>query len=137
MHRLPTSDLFVVEAGQRIWGYPRTRAAIDISVAGGWAACAVTQDDAHVLTLEVREGGPLRMHDPNLPNYTLRDGVLRRSAWEQDAPVRARLGGGRLILGSHPIAYELRSLELPRRPLMCGTMRGMRAIFGPPVEVAW
>ncbi|HET8758481.1 MAG TPA: acetoacetate decarboxylase family protein [Solirubrobacteraceae bacterium] len=136
VHRLPTSQPFVVDAGRTIWSYPRALAAIDIAVAGGHAVCAIEQDGAHVLTLEVREGGPLRLRDPNLPNYTLADGVLRRAAWDQQGTVRARLGGGRLILGSHPMADELRALGLPRRPLMCGTMRGMRATFGAPAEVS-
>jgi hypothetical protein len=85
-----------------------------------------------VLTRSLREGGPLRLTDPNLPNYGIRHGRLVVSAWNQYGTVRSRPAGARLALGRHPIADELRSLGLPRRALMSGTMLALHAEFGPP-----
>jgi Acetoacetate decarboxylase (ADC) len=69
VHRLPTSQPVAVALGRTVWGFPRDRAAIDISSLDGRAACAVLERGEHVLTLEIRAGGPLRLQDPNLPNY--------------------------------------------------------------------
>jgi hypothetical protein len=40
----------------------------------------------------------------------------------EDRDVGVQLGGGRLSLGGHPLAEELRSLGLPRRPLIAAWM---------------
>jgi hypothetical protein len=135
IHQLPVTQTFTLEAGQTIWGYPKFLADIDIIEEDGRVVCSLAHDGTYVLTLELREGGPIKLPQQNLATYSLRDDVLRRTEWEQDAPMRARLGGATLELGSHPIADELRTLGLPKRALMCSTMRGMRATFGPAVPV--
>ena len=71
----------------------------------------------------------------DLPTYSLRDDVVRRTEWKQEAAMRARLGGAELTLGPHAIADELRSLGLPKRAFMTSTMRGMKATFGPATQV--
>jgi hypothetical protein len=131
IHQLPVTQNFTLEAGQRIWGYPKFLAEIDIDRAGGHVTTTLRHADAHVLTLRVREGGPIPLPQQSLATYSLRDNVLRRTEWEQNAKVEARLGGGRIELGDHPMAKELRTLGLPKRALMCSTMRNMRASFGP------
>jgi hypothetical protein len=90
----------------------------------------LTHAGVHVLTLRVKESGPIRLPQRDLPTYSLRDGTVRRTEWEQSASVRARLSGAKLELGEHPIAAELRTLGLPKRALMCSTMTGMQACFG-------
>ncbi len=134
IHRLPVTQTFTLEAGQTIWGYPKFLADISITESGGTVTCALEHDGAHVLTLAIKEGGPIPLPRQDLPTYSLREGVLRRTEWDQHAPMKARLGGSRLELGSHAIADELRSLGLPKRALVCSTMRSMHATFGAAVE---
>ena len=117
---------------RELWGYPSPLAEVAIERRGGRIVCELAHEGQHVLRLSLREGGPLRLTDPNLPNYGVRDGRLVESAWNQYGTVRSRPGGARLTLGPHPIAGELRSLGLPRRPLMSGTMLALQAEFGPP-----
>lgn len=131
IHQLPVTQGFTLEAGQRIWGYPKFMSQIDITRAGGYVACTLVAGGVHVLTLQLKEGGPIPLPQQSLATYSLRDHVLRRTEWEQDAKIEARLGGARLQLGPHPIADELRTLNLPKRALMTSTMRGMHARFGP------
>lgn len=135
IHHLPVNQTFTLEAGRTIWGYPKFLADIEISEERGRVSCALAHDGVYVLSLEVRDGGPIRLPQQDLATYSHADGVLRRTEWEQHAPIRARLGGAAIELGSHPIADELRSLGLPKRALMSSTMRGMRASFGPASEV--
>jgi hypothetical protein len=130
IHQLPVTQAFTLEAGQRIWGYPKFLADIEITERRHHVSCTLAHDGVYVLTLDVHEGGPIRLPMRDLPTYSLRDDVLRRTPWEQEAKVRARIGGASLELGSHPIADELISLGLPKRALMTTTMRRMRATFG-------
>jgi hypothetical protein len=129
IHQLPVTEQFSVEAGQRIWGYPKFLADIEITEHRHHVSCTLAHEGTYVLTLDLHEGGPMRLPMRNLPTYSLRDDILRRTPWDQDVHVRARIGGASLELGSHPIADELRSLGLPKRALMTTTMRGMRVTF--------
>jgi hypothetical protein len=135
IHQLPVTQSFTMEAGQSIWGYPKFLANIPIDRHGKYVTCTLDHDGTHVLTMRLKEGGPIRLPQRDLPTYSLRDDVLRRTAWDQEATTRARLGGAKLTLGPHPIADELRTLGLPKRALMCSTMRGMSARFGPALNV--
>jgi hypothetical protein len=47
-----------------------------------------------------------------------------------------RFGGARLELGTHPIAEELRSLGLPKRPLFSTTIARMSGKFFAPEAVS-
>jgi deazaflavin-dependent oxidoreductase (nitroreductase family) len=128
-HLAQTQPLPVACANE-LWGYPSVLAEIAIERLGGRVTCQLVHERRHVLTLELREGGPLRLTDPNLPNYGLRRGRLVESAWNQYGRVEARAGGAKITLGSHPISDELRALGLPKRALMSGTMRSLRAELG-------
>lgn len=130
IHHLPVTQTFTLEAGRTIWGYPKFLADIEITEEEGRVICALAHEDSYVLTLELREGGPIKLPQQDLATYSNLDGILRRTEWDQHAPIKARLRGATLELGSHPIADELRTLGLPKRALMSSTMRGMRATFG-------
>ncbi len=130
IHQLPVTQEFTREAGQRIWGYPKFLADIEITEERGRVSCSLAHDGAYVLTLDVREGGPLPIPQRDIPTYSHRDGTLRRTEWLYETRTKARLGGATLELGSHPIAEELRSLGLPKRAMMTSTMRNMKATFG-------
>jgi deazaflavin-dependent oxidoreductase (nitroreductase family) len=126
---LPTGSERVYREGESVWGTTRLLAKLRVDTAPRHAVCRVFDGERHVLTIGVREGGPLRIHDPNLPNYVLDRDTLRATTWNQIGPTRARPGGARVELGRHPIADELRWLGLPKRALLSATMRGMRAEF--------
>jgi hypothetical protein len=129
IHHLPVTQEFTLQAGQDIWGYPKFLADIDIAEHSGRVTCTLNHDGVHVLTLRLREGGRIKLPERPLPTYSLRDDVLRRTQWAQHADTRARLGGAKLTLGSHPIADELRTLGLPKRALMTSTLRNLQATF--------
>ena len=135
IHQLPVTQTFTLEAGQQIWGYPKFLADVAITRDDKRVTCSLTHDGEHVLTLRMKEGGPIRLPQRDLPTYSFRDDVLRLTDWDQEAPIRARLGGAKLTLGPHSIAEELRTLGLPKRALMSSTMRNMRASFGPATNV--
>ncbi len=139
IHWLPVNQEFTLEAGRTIWGFPKELADIDLDVSGPSKRCRVLQEGKLVIELILRPGVPV----PSLPAarharldaYSCGDGVLRRTAWTMDPRgVRARPGGARVRLGSHPIADELRSLGLPRRAIMSSTVQHVSMSFDAPDE---
>jgi Acetoacetate decarboxylase (ADC) len=127
IHWLPVNQTFTLEAGRRIWGFPKEPAEIDIDLAGSVKRCTVRQDGRLVADLRIAAGPPL----PVLPTltgsgvdaYSCLDGVTRRTPWTM-APhgLRGRPGGARLMLGRHRVADELRALGLPRRAVASATI---------------
>lgn len=120
VHQLPVTQTFTMEAGRALWGLPKWLARAELSISGADASCHLADADGRpVLTTTMHAG--LRLPG-TLPGTVTalapHDGAVLAS------PVRARIGGLRvgrgasLVLGSgHPMADELRTLRLPRRPL--------------------
>jgi len=133
IHQLPVDAEFSMEAGRGIWGFPKFMAWIDISRERGVETSTLRVDRKLVLTQEVRLGGRRRFGPREQISYALRGGVLYRTPSTMSGEgVGFRLGGARIELGDHPIADELRSLGLPKKPLFSTTIARMSAGFGAP-----
>jgi len=129
IHHLPVTQGFTLEAGRTIWGFPKFMSDIDIVEHPGGARILLSSDNEEILQLDVRRGW-VSVPSRAIPTYTYMDGVLRETPWKTSGKARARLGGGRLELGTHPIAKELRALGLPKKAFAVQTMPEMRASFG-------
>ena len=129
VHHLPVTQQFTLEAGRTIWGFPKFMADIDIVEHPGGARILLASDGEEILQLDVRRGW-VSMPSRTLPTLTYMDGVLRETQWTTGGKTRVRLGGGRLELGSHPVAKELRALGLPKKAFAVQAMPEMRATFG-------
>jgi hypothetical protein len=131
IHQLPVDRSFTCEAGRTMWGFPKYLAGIDIaSSANGAGRCELHHEGAEVLTLSIGAGLPIPSRASALDAFSCADGVLRRTRWSlQGTGSRGRPGGAVLTLGDHPVADELRSLGLPRRALMSGSLRDVRMEF--------
>ena len=131
IHQLPVDQSFTCEAGREMWGFPKFIADIDIRAgARGAGACTLVHDGERVLTLQVGRSIPIPSRGTALDAFSYRDDVLRRTRWSLHADSsRMRFGGARLELGDHPIARELRTLGLPRRALMSGSLHDVRMEF--------
>jgi hypothetical protein len=80
--------------------------------------------------MSIAGGVPLPSRGTALDAFSCTDGVLRRTRWTLDGSGhRMRPGGAGVELGEHPMAAELRSLGLPRRALMSGTIPDVRMAF--------
>lgn len=132
IHQLPVDQSFTLEAGRTIWGYPKTMARFDVSDDGGQKIMSLHQDGARVLTLSFRKPFLPWMRARALPTYTYLDDTLRLTRWEtRTARPKGSLRGAELSLGEGLIADELRSLGLPKRPLMSTYTSHMASRFGP------
>ncbi|HEX7322886.1 MAG TPA: acetoacetate decarboxylase family protein [Mycobacterium sp.] len=133
IHHLPVDQAFTLEAGRRIWGFPKVMA--DFTVRDGKRfGFDVHENGAHIATIEFGRGLPVPSLVPRtqlLRAYSHTDGVTREVPWEMRiSGLRARLGGATLWLGDHPYAAELASLGLPKRALASASTSNVAMVFG-------
>ncbi len=136
IRHLPVDEQFTLEAGRSIWGYPKWLADISIVDDGLRAWCTLSEEGRRVLALGVRDGGPLRLPRRSTPTYSDATGDLNLTDWALDGETRGRFGGAILRLGEGRIADELRSLGLPKRPLLTTSTKNVRARFGAAQKVS-
>lgn len=136
VHWLPVDQGFTLEAGRRIWGFPKELAEIELRLGSPYKRCLLRKDGRQVLDLLLRPGLPLPGVRARLTAYTHLDGVTRRVPWRLHlAGVRGRPGGALIRLGNHPVAKELSELGLPKEALFTLTARRAAMSFGDAVPV--
>jgi hypothetical protein len=137
IYRLPVDQSFTCDAGRGIWGFPKTVDEIDIEYRADSVRSRLKVDGEEVFTLNLARGGRRNLPDADQTSYTYIDGAPHRTQARQ----RARgvgfqpVSGAELALGRHPIADELRSMGLPKRPLMTMWMEHMHATFEAPTKL--
>ena len=138
IHHLPVDQEFTLEAGTKIWGYPKVMA--DFTVRDGHQfGFDMSIDGQLVIGMEFRRGLPFRLtpRTQGQRSYSHRDGVTRETAFEHTLDgVRTRLGGVRVRLGDHPYAKELASLGLPKRALLSSSADNVQMTFGDAREIS-
>jgi Acetoacetate decarboxylase (ADC) len=134
--KLPVDQAFTCEAGAGIWGFPKTVERIELEDAGGRRTCRLLMDHQHVLTVSLPRGGTRELPEQLLTTYSYVGGVLHRTRFVSGARgMSFTLGGADLILGTHPIADDLRTLGLPKRALASVWMEHQHARFEAPEPV--
>lgn len=118
VHHMPVSQAFTREAGERIWGFPKTLDSLDLRLSDRRAGLRWATDDGEVFELTLPRGGRLPVPAQVSHAYTLHGGVVWRTRLAMHGHgLRVGPGGARLRLGTHPIADQLRSWGLGRRAL--------------------
>jgi hypothetical protein len=140
IHHLPVDQAFTLEAGTKIWGYPKVMA--DFAVREGKPfSFDVTIDGQFAVGMDFRPGLPMpaafTSRPQSNPTYSYRDGVLRETIGEMTLhDVRYRLGGAHVRLGDHPYAKELASLGLPKRALVSSSAGNVEMTFADAQEIS-
>ncbi len=138
IHHLPVDQEFTLEAGTKIWGYPKVMA--DFTIRDGRQFgfdCSV--DGQLVIGMDFRRGLPFRLTPRHQAqrSYSHRDGVTRETAFEHTLDgVHTRFGGVRVRLGDHPYAKELASLGLPKRAILSSSADHVQMTFGDAQEIS-
>jgi Acetoacetate decarboxylase (ADC) len=137
-HHMPVDREFTLEAGTKIWGYPKVMAEFAIRE-GREFGFDCTVDGQLVIGMEFRRGLPLRLtprHQSQI-SYSHRRGVTCETAFEYTLDgVRSRFGGVRVRLGDHPYAKELASLGLPKRAMLSSSAENVQMVFGDAQEIS-
>lgn len=138
VHHLPVDQAFTLEAGRKIWGYPKVMADFTLRE-GRRFSFDVTIDGQFAVGMDFKPGIPVPA--PAKPQrqltYSHLDGVMRETAGEfVSAGVRYRLGGATVRLGEHPYAKELAALGFPKRALFSGSAENVEMTFADAKEIA-
>jgi hypothetical protein len=138
IHHLPVDQEFTLEAGTKIWGYPKVMADFTIRE-GRQFGFDISVDGQLVAGMEFRRGLPIRLTPRHQAqrSYSHRDGVTRETAFEHTLDgVRTRFGGVRIWLGDHPYAKELASLGLPKRAMLSSSADHVQMTFDDAQEIS-
>lgn len=136
---LPVNQAFTCEAGNVIWGFPKSVEQIDVVDTDGATTWTLTMDGELVLRLTVPASGTDVMDPMELTSYTLIDGVPHATAFTQGGTQSSMAFGDgvTLELGTHPISKELASLGLAEATPVLSTWTGkMKATFETPVPLS-
>jgi hypothetical protein len=139
IYKLPVNQSFTCDAGRVIWGFPKSVEDIDVVYGTDRVTCRLTMDGRHVFTLAVPRGGVTGDDGPDLEmtTYTYLDGP-KAVAFTSGGAAAVSPGpdGVELVLGTHPLADELRRLGLPKPAMMSTWTEHMRGTFGAPAAIA-
>jgi hypothetical protein len=136
--KMPVNQSFTREAGETIWGFPKTIERIDFDYSReGRFHGRLEMDGEMVFEIDMPRGGDKERPEAPGIGYSYIAGVPHVTHFtQQTLQLGARGGGGvELMLGSHPIADDLRSLGLPKKPLMTTWAGKMVMRFGPPEKL--
>ncbi|HEY2773345.1 MAG TPA: acetoacetate decarboxylase family protein [Candidatus Binatia bacterium] len=129
---LPVDQAFTREAGEKLWGFPKTIETITFDHNGDRARCRLESRGRHVLTLSMPRGGSRELPENAMTTYTM---IGDRTAATRFVSRSKGTGffrsGIELELGDHPMSRELAALGLPKAPLMGMWMEHMSATFEP------
>jgi hypothetical protein len=134
---MPVDQEFTCEAGERIWGFPKTVDEIPLTVADGQLRASWIREGQTIMDLEMPAIGGRNLPPTDMQSYTVMRGRLHRVPFRM-VPTDARVSSGRGVtvsLGPHPLADELRALGMPRRALMTTWMGNFAATFDAAVPV--
>jgi hypothetical protein len=133
--KMPVNQSFTREAGSTIWGFPKTIERIDFDYSReGRFRGLLEMDGKKVFEIDMPRGGDKAQPATQGLGYTTIEGVPHQTAFTQRSSELGVYRGGRvkLSLGDHPISDDLRSLGLPKKPLMATWIGKMAMAFGPP-----
>jgi len=134
--KLPVTTRLAHDAGVLMWGFPKTIEAIGFEQVGGRATFQLCMDGREVLRYSVSASGTRHQPPGAAAVYSIYEGAPHVTHLENEYhDVGVSFGGGRLSLGDHPIAEQLRGLGLPRRPLVATWMGRLSFSAGAPQKL--
>ena len=116
---LPVTSREARDAGRELWGLPKSVADMDFLDAPDRQRVRLSEEGTEVLVHTVCARGPALRGSRSRTLWSVRRGRLLETVVPVVARWQARPGpgAGELALGAHPVAEELRRLDLSPRPL--------------------
>jgi Acetoacetate decarboxylase (ADC) len=137
VYRMPVDQEFTTHAGRFIWGFPKWVARVDIEFGEKQAEGTFFDEGELVYGLSAKAGGTGKAKEQRAASLAIRDG----KAWKTfgtntGSGVTFALGGRMPTIGdSHPLALQLRSLGLPKKPVFTVSMKNTALTFAGPESV--
>jgi hypothetical protein len=115
VYHLPVTTQEACDGGIKYYGYPKFVAQISFEHAGEVHRCRVQAAGKNIITLEVRQLATVPQ-SWDFYTYTVKDNQLLRTliqAQGQSGTTTVK-GGALYALGDHPVAEEVRALDIDR-----------------------
>jgi hypothetical protein len=117
--RLQVTTRLSQQCGLQMWGFPKELADIEFVRRDGRAHCSLAMDGRPVFHFSMRARGTRTPKPITSTVYSIHEGAQHVSHLTQSyRETGYSLGGAAIELGDHPMSDELRSLGLPKRPLL-------------------
>lgn len=137
VYRMPVDQAFTTHAGRYIWGFPKWVARIDIEFGEKQAVGTFYDEGELVYGISAKTGGNAVAQQQRAASLAIRDD----KAWKtfgttEGSGLTFSLGGKMPHIGEkHPLALELRTLGLPKKPLFTVSMKNTSMTFAGPESV--
>ncbi|MEZ5170898.1 MAG: acetoacetate decarboxylase family protein [Acidimicrobiia bacterium] len=116
---LPVTTRIARDAGRELWGYPKFVADMAFDFRPETHSVDLSEAGEDILSFSVQRRGRLLQDRKPLVTFSESDGALVRTEIALRSAYHVGLGGsfGRLELGDHPVAKELKDLDLSSEPV--------------------
>jgi hypothetical protein len=117
---MPVTSLVARDGGRVVFGYAKFVADMDFEKRPAYQCARLSEGEAHILTMTVQQRGLLLKDNRPIITYSVRDGELLRTTIPSRGVYQVGLapGSGSLELGDHPIAGQLRDLDISTTALV-------------------
>ncbi len=137
---LPVTTAEARDGGRDVYGMAKFVADMDFTEEPGHRKVVLSEEEAHIFTLDVRTSGPVVADRAPTTTYSVHHGQLIETVVRFEGHRQAGLRGraSTLVLGEHPVADRLRSLDVVTQPLVVASYLDARLILptGTPVGAA-
>lgn len=131
IEHMAVSQAFTRDAGEAIWGYPKTLDDLALDHEGPRAVGTWARDGRQLLRVTQPTRGVLPAPPLPVVTYTQVDGrTMRTRLTARSSGVGVAVAGARVELGDHPLADQLRGLGLEGRPLAASWLSAVQMEFG-------
>lgn len=130
---MPVTTRFARDVGRLAWGWPKFLADMEFDESIAVRRVHLSEGGREILTLTARPSGRPSVVRESTAFYTVLDGQLLEIALPSYQLRQLRWGaaGGELVLGDHPVADELRALDITPKPFLTVQDSDIRAVMLP------
>jgi hypothetical protein len=134
---MPVTTAIAAESGRLLLGSPKFVSDMDFVEEPLRRLVTVSESDREILTVQVRPSGRVTTNRAPVIMYSVLEGQLLESTVRFFGHRQTMIGSksGHLDLGDHPVADELRGLEVAPAPIMAASYLEARMLFGAGVAV--
>ena len=138
VYRMPVDQEFTTHGGRFIWGFPKWPSRIDFDFGESLATGRFVDENELVYGISAKTGGSTEVKEQRAASLAIRDGrAWKTYGTNSGSGLTFSLRGEIPDIGdSHPLALELRSLGLPKKPLFTVAIKNTNMVFGGPEIVA-
>jgi hypothetical protein len=134
---LPVTNRVARDGGRGPYGYPKFVADMEFEDSVGACRTRLSEGDHTILTQQAWPSGRPKLSGGSLTLYSVLDERLLALDVPLSMVEQRRFGkrGGRLELGDHQVADELRTLELDPEPFLTRRLTSLRLSLGVPEPI--